>query len=229
MEKDTGNIKAHTTYKDKGGGRVPSVTTILDVLAKPALIPWANRLGLRGIDSSKYVDEKAAIGTLAHKMICGFLTGSMIVEPTPFTIEDVSFDFPDYTANQMEMAHLCFEKFREWYSENDIEFILSEAVFVSEEYKYGGTIDFYCKLNGKYALVDFKTSKAVYSEHFIQLAAYEQLLVENGREVDGCRILRIGRDEDEGFEELVRNDLTNQFLMFYYCREIYRLKNLKGV
>ena len=221
MEKNTGNIKAHTPYKDKDGNRVPATTTITAILAKPALIPWANKLGLQGIDSSKYVDEKASVGTLAHAMIQTFLRE--VIKEDVFDI-----NMGDYTPNQTNQALLSFAKFKKWYNENDIEPILSEVGFVSEDYKFGGTIDLYCKLNGEYTLVDFKTCKAIYSEHFIQLAAYEQLLVENGHEVGGCRILRIGRDEDEGFEELVRKDLTTQFTIFYHCREIYRLKSLKG-
>jgi len=52
--------RAHITYKLADGVPVPGVTTILSVLNKPALVKWANNLGLQGIDSSKYVDEKAA-------------------------------------------------------------------------------------------------------------------------------------------------------------------------
>ena len=48
--------KAHTAYKTAGGQRVPGVTTVLGVINKPALVPWANQLGLQGINSSTYVD-----------------------------------------------------------------------------------------------------------------------------------------------------------------------------
>ena len=221
MEKDTGNIKAHTVYKIDGT-RVPSVTTILSVLNKPALVPWANKLGLQGIDSSKYVDEKAAIGSLAHEMIQVYL-GDLMTGIVP-NIQFQNDMFPDYTPNQVCQALKSFQKFYGWIIENDIDPILSEQGFVSEDYQFGGTIDLLCKLSGKLTLVDFKTCKAIYSEHFIQLAAYEQLLSEAGHIVDECRILRIGRDEDEGFEEFVRTDLSTQFTIFYHCAEIYRLK-----
>ena len=227
MEKDTGNIKAHTTYKNSVGVRVPSVTTVLSVLNKPALVPWANKLGLQGIDSTKYVDEKAAIGTLAHEMIQSFIhdkiAGALFEDNLPIGIED----YTDYTPNQVTQAKLSFSKFLKWYKENDIEPILSEQGFISEFYQFGGTIDFLCKLSGKLTLVDFKTCKAIYSEHFIQLSAYEELLGEAGYPIDESRILRIGRDEDEGFEEFVRTDLACQFLIFYHCGEIYRLRQEK--
>ena len=45
---------AHTVYTDSLGTRVPGATTIIGILDKPALIKWANNLGLAGIDSTKY-------------------------------------------------------------------------------------------------------------------------------------------------------------------------------
>ena len=44
--------KAHQRYKLADGTQVPGVTTITGQLNKPALIIWANRLGLQGIDST---------------------------------------------------------------------------------------------------------------------------------------------------------------------------------
>ncbi|MBA7569795.1 hypothetical protein ES708_11536 [subsurface metagenome] len=67
-----GKIAAHIIYRTRSGQSVPGVTTILSVLNKPALVPWANRMGLQGIDVAKYVDDKAAIGTLAHYLIISY-------------------------------------------------------------------------------------------------------------------------------------------------------------
>ena len=64
--------RAHTIYKLEDGTKVPGVTTVLGILNKPALVKWANNLGLQGIDSNKYRDEMADIGTLAHQMIVNY-------------------------------------------------------------------------------------------------------------------------------------------------------------
>jgi len=61
--------KAHQRYRTSDGTIVPGVTTVIGILNKPALVKWANDLGLRGIDSASYVDETARIGTLAHEMV----------------------------------------------------------------------------------------------------------------------------------------------------------------
>ena len=94
--------KVHTVYKTGDSIRVPSVTTILGVLSKPALIPWANRLGLQGIDSSKYVDRLATIGTLAHYWIESYLNG-----------EEPNLD--QYSPEEKDLASNSVLKFLEWY------------------------------------------------------------------------------------------------------------------
>lgn len=40
----------------------------------------ANRLGLQGIDSTKYTDKAAKIGTLIHAMVESHITGNPIEE-----------------------------------------------------------------------------------------------------------------------------------------------------
>jgi hypothetical protein len=72
-------------------------------------------------------------------------------------------------------------------------------------------------------LIDHKTGKGIYDEMFYQLAAYRQLLSEAGHQVTSCRILRIGRDATEGFEERVMTDLTRQWKVFEHCLGIYEL------
>jgi hypothetical protein len=105
---------------------------------------------------------------------------------------------------------------------------LCEAELVSEEYQYGGTIDLYCEFtNGQKWLVDHKTCKGLYSNHGFQLAAYRNLLTENGHKVDGCRILRIGRNEDEGFEERTYGMMDLNFEVFKSCLDIYT--NFKAI
>ena len=60
------NAKAHQRYKTKDGVIVPGVTTILSILAKPALIYWSWNLGMQGIDYRKVSDKAKDIGTLTH-------------------------------------------------------------------------------------------------------------------------------------------------------------------
>lgn len=207
--------KAHVRYKTTDGKIVPGATTITGLLNKPYLVTWANRLGLEGIDSTKYTDEAAAVGTLAHAMVQGDLTGEMP-------------DLNKFTAEQIDLAENAALSWYEWKKQHKIKVIFCEKQLVSDAMLYGGTLDCYCKLDGKPTLLDFKTGKAIYEEYFVQLAAYAELLRENGYPVEETRILRIGRDETEGFEERKVTDTTKWFEIFRCLLNVYYLKRELG-
>jgi len=217
MEKPPASrTRAHIRYKCADGRSVPGVTTVLGILNKPALVRWANNLGLQGIDSTKYVDEKAAIGTLAHSMVEAHLKGE-----TPDTSE--------YSSVQIDRAETCFLWYLEWEAHHKIDVALTEAAMVSETYRFGGTIDCLATVDGELTLLDFKTSNGVFPEHMHQLAAYRQLAFEHGYRVKGCRIIRIGRDDSEGFEEKHIGSLDKHWELFVHCLAVYRLQQeLKG-
>ena len=203
--------KAHTRYKLADGTQVPGSTTITGILAKPALIPWANRLGLQGIDSTKYRDEAGIIGTLAHYLI-------------QCHIQKTEPDLSGYAPDQIDAAENAVISYYEWEGQRNVTPILCEVPLVSEVYRYGGTIDLYAEIDGQHWLVDFKTGKALYPEMRYQVAAYEQLLIEHDYPVDGVRILRIGRDENEGFDDAVLRNRDDDWAIFYHCLRIYELR-----
>lgn len=204
-------IKAHTSYCTADGKRVPSVTTVLGVLNKPALVKWANNLGLQGIDSSKYVDKLARIGTLAHLLAHCELTG------TPP-------DLLPYSQEEQTLALNALKSFHSWLRAHSVVLVASERPLVSEKHRFGGTIDLIAKVDGALELVDFKTSKALYKEHLYQVAAYKELAKEHGHKIRRVRVLRIGRTVEEGFEEIVRPALPDHWKVFKSALEIYRLQ-----
>jgi len=175
--------KAHTVYKVSDGVRVPSVTTILGILNKPALLQWAWRCGMEGIDYNTIRDTSANIGTLAHYLVMCHLTGQQ-AETNEYAIADLS------------LASNILERFVSWESQHKLETVLVEKPLVSEEFRYGGTIDWYGILDDKPTLLDLKTSGGIYPEYLYQLAAYGSLLREQGFDIEEYRILRVGKDED---------------------------------
>jgi hypothetical protein len=182
---------------------------------KPALVKWANNLGLQGIDSSAYVDETAKIGTLAHEMVQEYLGGP-------------EWDRSTYNAGQIDLAENAVLSFFEWERRNVSSFKTTfiEEQFVSETNRYGGTVDFYGEINGQLWLIDFKTCKTLYPEHTYQTAAYWALLLEHGYRVDGVRILRIGRSDDEGFDDKIigREEIEDAYRVFESALNLYRAK-----
>jgi len=203
--------KAHTIYKTSDGTRVVGTTTITGLLAKPHLVAWANRLGLEGIDSTKYRDSSAEAGTLAHELIQAHLQGTEV-------------DMTDYSPLSLELAENSFLSYLEWEKHHNVKMIFCEKPLVHETMKYGGTVDCYCELDGLKTLLDFKSGKAIYDEYFVQLAAYKELLIHKGYEVEQVRILRIGRDETEGFEDRSPGKTDKYWEIFKDLLHIYKLK-----
>lgn len=211
-------VRAHIRYKTTAGEKVPGVTTVIGVMDKPALVGWANRLGLDGIDSSKYRDESASIGTLAHYLIVCELASQ---DP----------DLDNFTPAQIERAQWSLNSFHNWRKRHTLEPTLVETPLVSDEWRFGGTIDFYGIVDDKPTLLDFKTSKSIYAEHRIQVAAYTKLLIEKGHRPHEVRVLQIGRTEDEGFGEYVlpRSQIVTGWEIFQACLVIHRLMpKMKG-
>lgn len=205
-------VKQHTIYKLKDGTRVCGVTTVTGILAKPQLIAWANRLGLDGIDSSKYTDDLAGVGSLTHEMIRCHLTGDVL-------------DTSEYTKNDISRAENAFISYLNWEKGKVIKPILIETPVVSEKLQYGGTPDLYAEIDGVKTLVDFKTSSALYEDHLIQVAGgYKPLLEENGYPVEKVTVLRIGRTEDEGFEHRTLSEVSKFETIFSLCLQIYKLR-----
>ena len=205
--------EVHTVYRKKDGIRVPSVTTYLGVLGKPALIHWAWELGVQGLDYRKVRDQAGGTGTLVHYLILCQLKGQ---EP------DLSY----YAPQDLASAASPMNKFNEWLKGKTLEPILLETPLVSELYGFGGTPDYYGKVDGIFALLDFKTGKEVYQEAFYQVAAYANLLIEHNHPIQMVKIIRIGKSEDEGFEERATGNLENHWKVFLACQQIYELQKL---
>lgn len=211
---------AHKRYRLKPtkehpkGQIVAGVTTIVDILNKPALVPWANRMGLQGIDTRKYVDDKADIGTLAHTMILGHLA-------------DKEVDTSDYTANQIDAAENACLSFFEWQKKHRLAILAAEEPMVSEVHRFGGQYDIWGMLDGQSELIDLKTGSGIWEEHYYQVAGgYLILLEEQRRNIDQVRILNVPRSEDENFAEVVLSQKMMQLCkeMFLDCLSIYNRK-----
>lgn len=202
--------KAHTQYYLNTGDLIPGVTTVLGILAKPALVKWANNLGLQGIDSTKYRDKMADVGTIVHLSLLAHLTNA-----TP--------DLSEYSQADIDIAQNCMKSYLEWEKSHKVEPVLVEVPISSDVYGYGGTPDCFAYVNGELELIDFKTSGGIWNEYFYQLAAYRQLLIEQGHKVNKARILRIGKDSNGDFEDRTITTFDNEFQLFLHCLSIYNL------
>jgi len=206
---------------------VPSVTTIINMAAKPALIAWLQQQVLfaaltlprrpdepekeyidRIINDSKEQGRSAAdAGTAIHASIQGFY------EDKP-------------TGKHQESVDACTKAITEHFG---------EAVWISErsfshEFGFGGKCDLFCAgtLN---AVVDIKTKEFVdpkkvegYDEHLMQLAAYRVGL---GIPMARCANVFVSRNVPilVVVKEWSEEDLVRGWKMFLALLEFWQLKN----
>lgn len=169
-------------YRD-GGRKWPSVTTILGALDSPGLDRWRVKQALNGIDP--YADRGAAdAGTLCHAAIAWTL------DPEHFKAPDTR-GYPEMVIAEAVAAHRCFKL---WLEAHEVRPILIEHVMVNKALGYGGTLDLFAEIDGRPEVLDFKTSKAIYADYFIQAAAYAQLLAAcTEYQAQALRIVRLDK------------------------------------
>jgi hypothetical protein len=211
-------VSTHTVYRLEDETVVPSVTTILKLLSTDdSLIYWSNNLGKQRLDYKKTLNSYARKGTFVHELIHENLTGN--------------FDkkvLVDLTENEKSLGYNCMSYYYNFLKENSLEPIFSEEQFVSEKFKFGGTIDFFGKLNGKNTILDFKTSKSFQLKHFIQLSAYRQLITENtDYEIEQIAVLRLN-DKSDDYEIYIIDDLTVIDKLFKLFRSLLITNTLKN-
>jgi len=215
--------KEHFKYFNAAGERIPSVTTILGRQcgwSKDALCGWNNKMGLKGVDTKKYLADKGQIGTLAH----AFCTDYLLQQRT---------DMHDYSPSQVEEAKHSFFAFLNWTKLHTIKPILIEMPLVSEEFQYGGQCDIYGDVDEVLELSDLKTGSGVYEDMICQVSAYVQLLMENRYPVNRVRIINIPRSVDETFmDPIVTNMMPEAFESFKRFRENHisfnKIRRMRG-
>lgn len=168
-----------------------------------ALVPWAVSETLNAIKEVHHLnpvleskarnqwktsrDKAADIGTIAHKAMEKYLKEWIKTGSQP--------DISDWTFNSKIVT--IFNVFLSWIDKMDFQPTHSEERLYSPTHDFVGTIDAIGVMNGTGVLLDFKTGKNVYPEHYLQLGAYLQLARENGVEhvpIEELWIIRIGRD-----------------------------------
>ena len=163
-----------------GGEFVPGVTTILQCLGKPALVPWA-----AGMASDHWLEAAKAGRTdwaAIHKEAKGAhrkkTQAAADIGHEVHAYAEAYFKkqtLPELTSDQ---ARRGVEAFHKWVSAHTIEILASERQIFSKEHYYAGTCDFVAKIDGVMGVGDIKTSSGIYPEMRFQTAAYQHALQE---------------------------------------------------
>ena len=185
------------------GKKVPSVTTIIGRFKNATgLIIWSNKLGLKGINYFDELNKAAEAGTSLHDLAELHIKGEKYQLPEDPTV-----------------LH-CFNQFLEWWNNTNYKVTWAEKKMGSKKLEVGGCPDLL--VDGK-VLIDFKTSKAIYSDMIIQLSAYAELIRESeGIEIDKAIIVRFPKeDDDTEIKEFSKEDLAVGLKQFKLLRKAF--------
>ena len=205
-------------YKNKDGKRIPGVTTVIGNLgwSKGGLMHWAWMEGIEGRDYKATRDKAADTGTIAHAMV-------------EAQLKDISWrelvDLRGVEGEQIKQAEAAYNAFLEWANGAKFRLLKSEHLLVSELYQFGGQIDV-AGIQGRRAIIDLKTSNAVYEDHKIQIAAYSNLWDENypDEPIEAHYILQLGKDGGFTYYMLPDSVIESGWEAFKHLRALHDLK-----
>lgn len=206
-------------YKNQAGKRLQSVTTIIKHLGWNArvLMKWANKQGLKGVDIDQYKPE-ADVGTICHYLAECYAKSIM---PNLTKIPEETQVEKDYKKDVVERAQTAFLGFVDWVSRTDPKWVSNELKLVSEKYQFAGTIDAVALVNGTLTLIDFKTSKGVYSDHYIQVSAYRELLREHNFDIKDVLLLQFDKETGNFMPHVIPEEiLTPAWEVFQMCQKL---------
>ena len=219
-------------YKAADGKKIPSVTTVLKIKDPGALINWAYKTGrehgvLEGqgnpAPSGLYEgSDILAIGTCVHSMCEAWVKGD---EPLLVLEKALEADTVNDKATFRAQAASAYSAFEFWVKGTQLEIVDCEVQVISEAHRYGGTLDFIGRLNGKLVLGDFKTSNGVWPEYLCQLAAYAKAYEEStGNKIDGgYHLLRFSKENGDFGHHFYPSLDDDAWPAFLHLRALYDL------
>jgi len=115
--------------------------------------------------------------------------------------------------------------FLKWVDAHKVKFVSSERMVYSRDDHYIGTLDAEAEVDGKLCVLDWKTSKAIYPEYFLQVGAYQKAAEQEGSVYTGDRwIARFDKETGE-FECVQRGNLQEDYLTFLATLQMKRWVN----
>lgn len=214
--------------------RMPGVAGFLSVINKPALVPWAKKEALSMVEKAllgrlanqssapieltkawitsvlseaskrpqRITEEAADLGTQAHAMIDLIVRGEEPVEVP-------------------EAIQAPVNAFREWWKSSGIRIVLGDTKVASRKFGYGGSLDALGWRDGKFLILDWKTSSGLYNEYALQVAAYAQAFSETyGCICEEAIVVRFGKKWPIEFEKKQVADLQLSFRAFLAAKEL---------
>jgi len=150
----------------------PRVTKIVDIKSKPALYRFYGEAA--SYNAAKEITENSAKeGTLIHEIVEKIMVG----------------ENPEVPAAIQPAINAFLEFLNQKNIQVDKEFV--EKRIFHPAHRYAGTIDTLALVDGKFGVLDIKTSQAIYRDYNLQTSAYIEALLSELPSLETRWILRI--------------------------------------
>ncbi|OGY98370.1 MAG: hypothetical protein A2855_01890 [Candidatus Liptonbacteria bacterium RIFCSPHIGHO2_01_FULL_57_28] len=167
-------------FKDENGYTIdglwyPRVTKIVGIKAKPALYKFYGEVG--GYENGQAISAKSAEeGTLIHDAVEALLLGQE--SEVDAAIAPAIHAFKQFTKGRPIRVSPDYVERR----------------IMHPEHRYAGTVDAVAMIDGKFGVLDIKTSQAIYRDYNLQTAAYMEALRGTFAGLETRWILRIDQE-----------------------------------
>jgi hypothetical protein len=192
-----------------GGRALPSVTTVLDVIAKPALGPWYAKeerryfatamlevLARPGARDPEYVLAAVAEAVTGVKAADrekqrAATIGIAVHAGIEWHLRRVLGDDPGPEPVLPDAAVWAVESWKDWAKAVALQPLMIERTVYCVRCGYAGTLDLYARVNDRLTVIDWKTGRAIYPEAFLQNIAYRHAGQEQGLPSEQGLIVRL--------------------------------------
>lgn len=194
-------------YVVPGGGRYPSVTTVLSEHSKAGILEWRNRIGHE--EANRITGKAATRGTRLHKVCEDYLNNKEPVFKTPLEKDLFNSVVPEL---------------------HNINNIHSQEVRMYSNYlRLAGTADCIGEYKGKLAVIDFKSSsklkrKEYIEGYFMQCSAYSVMYEELYKMPITRLVVIIGVEGEE--PQVFEEHRDNWVKKLIHYRDLYESKNV---
>ena len=172
------------------GMELPSVTTVLEVIAKPALGPWYAKEERRyfeaamlevltkpGARDPEYVlgavaDAVSGVKAADREKQRAATIGTAVHAGIEWHLRRRLGEDAGPEPQLPDAAAWAVESWKDWAAKVALCPLAIERTVYCPECGYAGTMDLYARVEGVATVLDWKTGRAIYSEAFLQNVAY---------------------------------------------------------
>lgn len=197
------------------GQELPSVTTILEIIAKPGLGPWYAKeerryfetamlevLSRPGARDPEYVlaavaEAVSGLKAADREKQRAASIGTAVHAGIEWELRTRLGEDAGPRPLLPEAALWAVESWKDWARPVELQPLAIERTVYCEECGYAGTLDLYARVKGVPTVLDWKSGKAIYPEAFLQNAAYRHAAERLGMPSEQGLIVRLPKDLDD--------------------------------